>query len=220
VFAAGAVAAFRLPRGTQEARQREAPGEWRKLLSARLLAGGIAMAGSRAAVGYLTFLLAFLLRAAGESGRGFAVVVAAAGIGGFAGSVVAPLLRAVLRESALLLVTLAGMTAAALWAAGDFDVTRAAVLAGAAGLGSGAGRLAFDSLLQHDAPEAVRGRTFARYETIFQLWWVAGATVATFVPLGAAAGMRVLAGVYAVTAVLSVRGLARRDPDTGGRCAS
>jgi hypothetical protein len=220
VFAAGAVAAFRLPRGTQEARQREAPGEWRKLLSARLLAGGIAMAGSRAAVGYLTFLLAFLLRAAGESGRGFAVVVAAAGIGGFAGSVVAPLLRAVLRESALLLVTLAGMTAAALWAAGDFDVTRAAVLAGAAGLGSGAGRLAFDSLLQHDAPEAVRGRTFARYETIFQLWWVAGATVATFVPLGAAAGMRVLAGVYAVTAVLSVRGLARRHPGTGGRCAS
>lgn len=209
VFAAGAGAAFRLPRSTRATPDRESVGEWRRLLSARLLAGGVAMAGSRAAVGYLTFLLAFLLRGAGETGRGFGVVIAAAGIGGFAGSLVAPALRSVLRESALLLVTLASMAAAALWAAGGFGVTRAAVLAGVVGLASGAGRLAFDSLLQHDAPDVVRGRTFARYETIFQLCWVAGATVATVVPFRAATGMWVLAGGCIISAGLSVRGLMR-----------
>lgn len=171
------------------------------------------MAGSRAAVGFITFLLAFLLRGGGETGRGFALVVAAGAIGGFAGSVLAPALRAVLHESGLLLVTLAGMAMAGLWAAGDFGLGRAAVVAAAVGMGSGAGRLAFDSLLQHDAPEAVRGRTFARYETIFQLCWVGGAALATVVPLRARGGMRALAVICVLSAVLSLRGLLRPPSD-------
>ncbi len=90
-------------------------------------------------------------------------------------------------------------------------MTRAAIVAAAAGIGSGAGRLAFDSLLQHDAPQAVRGRTFTRYETIFQLCWVAGAAVATVIPFHAAGGMRALAAVCLLTAVLTVRRLLRGE---------
>jgi len=117
----------------------------------------------------------------------------------------------------VLLVTLAGMAGVALWAASDFDLTRAAVVAAAVGIGSGVGRLAFDSLLQHDAPEVVRGRTFARYETIFQLCWVGGAALATMIPFGAAPGMRTLAAICLVSAGLSVRGLLRRPGrDTDG----
>ena len=44
-------------------------------------------------------------------------------------------------------------------------------------IGAGAGRIAFDSLLQRDGPEHLRGRAFARFETRFQLAWVAGALV-------------------------------------------
>ncbi len=40
--------------------------------------------------GFLPFLMAFLLRAKGETGRGFAIVIASASIGGFIGSVVGP----------------------------------------------------------------------------------------------------------------------------------
>ena len=216
VFASGAVWSLGLPRPLPSPR-RGAVDDLTALLSRRLLAGGLAMAGSRTAVGFVTFLLAFLLRRAGEGEAGLALVVAAAGAGGLAGSVVAPALRSVLREPALLVATLVAMAAAALWASTGFDLTRAAVVAAAVGLGSGAGRLAFDGLLQHDAPEAVRGRTFARYETIFQLCWVAGAALATVVPFAPRGGMRALAAICAATAVLSLRGLASPRPPRPGR---
>ena len=190
--------------------------DYRTLLSSRLLAGGIAMAASRASVGFLTFLTAFLLRGQGEGTKGFAIVIAAAGIGGFLGSALAPALRAIMRESVLLLGSLAVVIGAALWAAGAFDVVRAAVVAAAVGAASGAGRLAFDSLLQGDAPSAVRGRTFARYETIFQLCWVGGAGLATAVPFSSSGGMRTLAAIAAVGTVLAVRGLLSRRPSSGG----
>lgn len=209
VFAVGGIAALRLPRDKGAGQRREPVDDFKALLSPRLVAGGVAMAGSRGAVGFITFLLAFLLRGAGETGRDFAVVVAAAAMGGFAGSALAPVLRNVLRESSLLLVTLLGMALSGWWAAASFDMPKAAVVAAAVGFGSGAGRLAFDSLLQHEASEAIRGRTFARYETIFQLCWVGGAAVATVVPFSSAGGMRTLTGICLVSAALSLRGLLR-----------
>ena len=42
------------------------------------------------------------------------------------------------------------------------------------GVAAAAGKLAFDSIVQRDAPDAIRGRTFARFETRFQLVWVVG----------------------------------------------
>ena len=203
------VPALGLPAGTGSGRR--SPPEGPGGLTARILAGGRGMAASRAAVGFLTFLLAFVLKAEGESARGFSVVLAAAAVGGLAGSVVAPLLRNVLREALLLSTSLLLMAGASLWAAGSFGLLRAAVVTGAVGLGACAGRLAFDSLLQDEAPESVRGRTFARYETVFQIWWVVGAELATAVHFGAASGLRVLAAIALAGLALSARGL-RRPP--------
>ncbi|MEJ7582662.1 MAG: hypothetical protein WKF43_00995 [Acidimicrobiales bacterium] len=42
-------------------------------------------------------------------------------------------------------------------------------------MGSVTGKLAFDSLVQRDAPDANRGRSFAKFETRFQVFWVVGA---------------------------------------------
>ena len=39
------------------------------------------------------------------------------------------------------------------------------------------GKLAFDSIVQRDAPDANRGRSFARFETRFQVIWVLGAFI-------------------------------------------
>ena len=216
VFAYAVVPGFRLPKHEGDGQPHTAIDDYRQMLSGRLRAGGLAMAATRASVGFLTFLLAFLLRGAGESGRGFAIVVTAAAVGGFVGSVVAPVLRAALRESVLLLVSLAAVMAAALWAARSFDVGAAALVAAVVGFSAGAGRLAFDSLLQHDAPEAVRGRTFARYETIFQLWWVGGAALATAIPFRSAGGMRTLAAIAGAGLLLSVRGLIKGRALRGG----
>ena len=208
-FACGLAPGARLPRGGTADIERSKATDYRALLSSRLLAGGVAMAASRAAVGFLTFLMAFLLRGRGEQGRGFAIVIAAAGIGGFAGSLLAPVLRHAMRESVLLLGSLLAVIGTALWAAGSFGLPQAAVVAGVVGAAAGAGRLAFDSLLQGDAPAPVRGRTFARYETIFQLCWVAGAGLATAVPFTSSGGMFTLAAIAGSGIILALRGLLR-----------
>lgn len=184
VFALGTVRGVGLPRGVAADKEHSKVTDYRGLLSTRLLAGGTAMAASRVGVGFVTFLMAFLLRGQGEGDRGFAIVIATAGVGGFVGSVLAPVVRGVGRESMLLLASLAVVMGAALWAAESFDLVRAAVVAGVVAAASGAGRLAFDNLLQGDAPPTVRGRAFARYETIFQLCWVGGAGLATAVRFG------------------------------------
>jgi hypothetical protein len=207
VFAAGALAATGLPSGEGETRPRERIRRYQELLTPRLLAGGIAMATLRSAVGFITFLLAFLLRADGQGGRGLAITVAAAAAGGFAGSVAAPALRATLREPVLLLASLALTAAAAVWAAFGFGLLRAGVVAATVGFSAGAGRLAFDSLLQREAPDHVRARTFARYETIFQVCWVAAAGVATAVPFGPAPGLWALAWICFGGLTLSAWGM-------------
>jgi hypothetical protein len=56
------------------------------------------------------------------------------------------------------------------------------VVACAVSVGAASGRLAFDSLVQREAPEAARGRTFARFETRFQLAWVGGAFIPSAIP--------------------------------------
>ncbi len=170
-------------------------GSGRALLTPRLLAGGVAMTTLRGTVGFTTFLLAFLLKTQGEGGRALVIVVVAAGAGALVGSLAAPALRAVLRELPLLYAALAVAGVPALWAASHFTATRAAVLAVLVGLAAAAGRVAFDSLVQQDAPEQVRARTFARYETIFQLAWVLGAGLATAVPFGPVPGLWTLAGL-------------------------
>lgn len=210
-FAGGVAAGVGLPLPDGAGRRRaDRPVPYRELLSSRLLAGGIVMATMRAAVGFTTFLLAFLLRAEGAGGKGVAIVVAAASVGGFAGSALAPALRQTLSESLLLLAALLVVGLSAAWTAGGFSLASAAVLATVVGFAAAAGRLAFDSLLQGDAPEHVRARTFARYETIFQICWVAGAGLAAALPFRPGNGLVTLAGLCLAGLLVSARGLLRR----------
>lgn len=214
-FAALVVPAVRLPRRTGgTAAPCPAIDAYRLLLSSRLLAGGVALATTRAAVGFLTFGLAFLLRVEGQGNQGFAVVIAAGAIGGFIGSVVAPRLQSALKEPLMMLGCLVLIVICGAWAAASFDVIRAVVLAAAVGLSAAMGRLAFDSLLQTDAPSAARGRTFARYEAIFQIWWVGGAALATAVPFGPSEAMWTVSGITAVGLCLAARGF--RGPERPG----
>jgi hypothetical protein len=73
--------------------------------------------------------------------------------------------------SAIVLITLSGIGAAIFGGVGA-----AIVLAAVVNLASGIGRMAFDSIVQRDAPDANQGRAFAKFETRFQLSW-AGAGV-------------------------------------------
>jgi predicted MFS family arabinose efflux permease len=211
IFGLCAWSAARLPRAEGSRRRKFIKGAHR-LLSPRLLAAGFGAAASRACVGFLTFMLAFVLRQRGEGASTLAIVIGAAGIGALLGAVVAPLLRVALRESLLLLASLGAIALVAFVFAAGMNVVTASIVAAVTGLGTASARLAFDSLIQRDAPEEVRGRTFARYETLFQICWVGGAGLATAVPFSSASGLRAL-GLIAIGGIaLALWGAFRPSP--------
>ena len=138
---------------------------------------GTAMAVMRGCVGFLTFLLAFLLKARGEPAWVFGLVLGMSALGGFVGVIATPRLRRVLREESILAASLLVAAVVALLAARDGATLGAASIGFTVAACAAAGRIAFDSLVHRDGPEHLRGRAFARFETRFQLCWVAGALV-------------------------------------------
>jgi hypothetical protein len=220
VFAAAAVASLRIARPSRAHEPIPVgPQEKEELHSLSIRLGSTAMAVLRGIVGFLTFLVAFAFRRSGAPPWWFGVVLATSLAGSFVGAACAPLLRKVFVEErilcgALLLVTVVGFFAAR---AGGRPAV--AVLAAVVGVSAGAGKLAFDSIVQRDAPDAVRGRTFARFETRFQLVWVLAAAVPVVLHLSAPTGMDLIAAAAATAFATYVGGLAAghgRTP-TGAR---
>lgn len=217
-FGVGNLLAFGLPVGRKGGDDVRTDGRtgYRSHIGAKVHAAGLSMAASRAGVGYLTFFFAFLIKASGEGDRGLVVVVVAGAAGGIVGSAVAPTLRRVLNESSLLLASLVGMAGAALWGAGRLGLLALAIVAGVFGLASGAGRLAFDSLLQQEVPPGVRGRAISRYETRFQVCWVVAAGAAILTPVEGRTGLWLLAGGLTIAAVATAVGLGRARSSGAG----
>ena len=164
-------------------------------------------ASCAASSGFLSFLLAFELRggkkgldlqpegaAAGAAAAlarkanivgnpgapkwHFGAVLIVAGLGGLVGSRLAPALRTRWLEERILQ---GALVATSCWrpsfAAWSNGLSGTLVLTLAIGTGAAAGKLAFDSLIQRDAPDANWGRSFARFEMRFQFAWVLGALV-------------------------------------------
>jgi hypothetical protein len=107
----------------------------------------------------------------------FGVVLAVSVLGSLAGAVIAPRARAYVSEERIILAGLVACVIAGLLAATQPGVTGAALIAATVGVSASAAKLGFDSLVQRDAPDANRGRSFARFETRFQLVWVIGAFI-------------------------------------------
>lgn len=146
-----------------------------EMRDAGLRLAGTAMGVLRGAVGFLTFLLAFGLRREGAPAWIFGAVLVASVVGTLVGNGLAPLARKRLVEERLLATSLALVVAGGLGAVYVGGRLGVALGAGVLGVAASAGKLAFDSLVQRDAPDAAQGRWFARFEAIFQLAWVAGA---------------------------------------------
>ena len=208
VFVVGTASSFRLVRpqgGKGELESVEA--EKAELHAPVIRLSLTAMAVLRAAVGFLVFLTAFTFRRDHAPSWWFGVVLASSMVGSFAGAGFAPWLRRRLPEERILagsLVVVCIVAGLGLRAGGRLSV---AVLGGAVGVAAGAGKLAFDSIVQRDAPDALRGRTFARFETRFQLVWVIGAAVPVVLPIAARVGMGLIALATGLAFVAYVGGL-------------
>ncbi|MGH9024640.1 MAG: hypothetical protein ACRDWD_00755 [Acidimicrobiia bacterium] len=179
-----------------------------ELHSAPVVLGASALTVLRAGIGFLTFLLAFGFRRAGEPVWLYGAVLAAVGIGYFAATVVSPALkRHWLREEQLLAAALLVTSAAALACAMRFGHASLIAAGLGIGLGTNGGRLVFDSVLQRDAPNAARGRSFARFETRFQLAWITGALVAVVLQLDTRAGLIALGVTLALALIAYLAGV-------------
>jgi len=197
VFVAGAMFAVKIPKVTLEQTAKEAELERAELHQPSILLAGSAMAVIRGAVGFLAFFAAFSLK---SDLFALGVAASAAIAGGLTGNLVGPSVRRVLREEQMLAV--------ALLATGGFVVMATllgttmgfALASFSVAVGAALGRLGFDSLLQRDGPDAVRGRAFARFETRFQVAWVIGALVG-IIPENIELGLILLASVLALSGV-------------------
>lgn len=141
----------------------------------------------------------------------FGVIVVLGVAGGLLGAAVAPFVRRHVREELLLL----GATGVAVVGGG-----LGAVLGGLAGqalmaffiaVAASSGKQAFDAVVQRDAPDANRGRSFARFESRFQVAWVLGAFIPVVIPLptriggAVVAALSLAAGAFFLAAMSAVR---------------
>jgi MFS family permease len=179
VYACGAVLGFRLRTVPEPALGAcEADQEARTFGLAR---AAVAMTMLRVTVGFMTFAVAFDLRAAHASVWWYGVVAGAGVLGGFLGNVVSPAVRRLLTEDQMIAASLAVTclsATAAWWLESRLWLAVFALVLGAS---AGVARLSFDATVQRDAEERERSRSFARFEATFQLGWVGGALVATLV---------------------------------------
>ena len=188
VYYVGAIPALMIPVGSgkRSALDREAAKAAARSLSIRQAT--VAMAGMRALVGFLVFHLAFALRREDFGSVGLGLLVGSAALGGLVGAIAAPKLRKVLREEGILVASLAGAGIVSFIAGRWFTPVSAGVLVFVFGLASGAAKVAFDAIVQRETPEAGRGWAFARFESILQLAWVAGALIPLIIEIPASPG--------------------------------
>jgi Na+/melibiose symporter-like transporter len=214
VFLAAAIAALRIAPARVEQHPAEAEVK-EELHHAGVRLAATSMAVLRGAVGFTTFLVAFVFRREHVPSWWFGIVLATSMAGTLLGAAAAPRLRERLREESILTGCLVFVAVGGLFAARMNNRPVTAVFAFIVGFSASAGKLAFDSLVQRDAPKAVQGRSFARFETEFQLVWVVGALIPVVLSIPERVGFFVLAVGPALAALSYVT--SRRALRTRGR---
>lgn len=231
MFLAAAAFATRIP-ATKVATAPAGEAERSELRSTGIILASSAMGYVRAVVGFLTMLLAFELRGGVDPGPTavgvelghqvreqlglarldltsgglpawhFGVVLAFTGLGGLVGAMGSPRLRAMISEEKILAAALGLVAVVGALAALSGGLVGASAMAMAVATAGAMGKQSFDAIVQRDAPEANMGRSFARFESRFQLLWVFGAIIPVALPIPARIGfiaLAVTAGFAAVT---------------------
>lgn len=197
IYFVGIFPALRIPSPRGRRPLEEQLGARRALRSLSLRQAVVMATGMRFLVGFLVFHLAFALRREDAGSASLGLLIGSAAVGTLFGAILAPRLRRSLKEEGILVSTMFSSAVAGLLAGYWFSVQAAAILVFVFGVSSGAGKVAFDSLVQRGTTEAGRGFAFARYESVLQLAWVLGGIVPLLIAVPSGAGV-IGAGVVAM----------------------
>jgi MFS family permease len=172
----------------------------------------LATGSLRFSSGFVTFLVVFTFRRGGASFVWYGLALGASQLGNLAGALLAPRLRHRAPEEWILTGSATVIGAVSL-VMGVVDWSShwlvAVALAGAVGLAAGAGKLAFDSMVQRDVPSRARVRSFARFESGFQLSWAVGGLLAVVVAMPLADGFVAIGAVGLLGAAAFAEGSVR-----------
>jgi hypothetical protein len=166
----------------------------------------------RACVGFMFFHLAFWLRREIAGTAWFAFAIALSGLATLGANFVGPHVRRRMKEATMLFAAMCAVAAVAAGAAWYDRVVGGIVLAAMVNAAAAIGKLAFDSTVQSNAPDANRGRMFSKFETHNQIAWVAGGLVPVIFSPSGGLGFALVAVTAAVGAAVFVRsgGIATR----------
>ncbi|MSW12477.1 MAG: MFS transporter [Actinobacteria bacterium] len=154
----------------------------------------------RGIVGFLFFHVAFWLRDERAGTAWFALALGLSSLATMLANAISPMLRRWISERTMMTVSLTVISVTGVFA-GVFGGISAGIILIAVCNGMGSiGRLAFESIIQREAPDANRARTFVKFETINQLVWVSSGLVAVVFTFSGAVG-------FAIVGVSSAMGL-------------
>ena len=217
IFVLAALNAIRFPKQTVA---KNAPEELevRELHQPGVLLAVSAMSLVRASVGFVFFHLAFWFadpqraEVVGTSTNGlwtqvkyhfgpqfgtmwFGMAVSMAAVGSLLGNLSAKRLNKLKRVEYLIVVALAIIGVAGLLTAITSVTITALLLMALVNYAAAIGNMAFESIVQRDAPDVNRGRALANYYTRFQLMWVAAGIIPVLLNLPGVVGFGMVAGI-------------------------
>lgn len=150
------------------------------------------------------------------------VIVACSLLGGLAGNLLAPRLRERYDEENMLLGALVAVLGSAVLSTWVGGLNGAGLMALSIGAGAAVAKIAFDTIVQRDAPDADYATSFAGFETRFQIAWVIGAVIPVILRIPPRLGFFIIA-LATLFAAASFYVAARAEgslPDLAGRFAA
>ena len=146
--------------------------EWQELHSPEVLRAARTMMVLRGTTGFMFFHLAFWLRTEIAGTVWFGVAIGFASLCTLLANFAAPNLRQRMRVENMLLLSVGMVGVGGLLSGFSGRFFAGILLAGVVNASAAIGKLAFEATVQSGAPDANRGRAFARFETTNQLAWV------------------------------------------------
>ena len=217
IFVLAALNAIRFPKQTVAKNEPEEL-EVRELHQPGVLLAVSAMSLVRASVGFVFFHLAFWFadpqraEIVGTSTNGlwtqvkyhfgpqfgtmwFGIAVSMSAVGSLLGNLSAKRLNKLKRIEYLIVVALAIIGVAGLLTAITSVTITALLLMALVNYAAAIGNMAFESIVQRDAPDVNRGRALANYYTRFQLMWVAAGIIPVLLKLPGVVGFGMVAAI-------------------------